>query len=607
MRILAADDDRITRKLLGVNLERWGYDVVMASDGLEAWEILQDDNAPEIVVLDWVMPGMDGIEVCRALRKQSERSYRYVILLAPKAQKNDVLAAFEAGADDHIAKPVNLKDLEERLTTAVRGLEARKRHGVMPTRPGDLDFEPASEVTKVEPESPTQATLAGKVVGGKYRVVRPIASGGMGSVWEGVHLTLGTRVAIKFIRPEYAKDDDSMARFETEARVMARLQSRYAVHVYDYGFTPGGLPYLVMEYLEGQSLTGVIEQGGPLPLTEVVHLMSQAAHALEKAHRLGIIHRDVKPENIMLVPDADAADEDNAQMVKLVDFGVAKVLLENEAPVDADGGAGANSLRRPTARGVLLGTPAFMSPEQLLASGVADKHADLWGLAACAFVAATSKLPYNATTLGDLVKQVCLNPPPVPSAVNPGLPASFDAWFARACASNPADRFQSGYEFARELQAACGVSRASMFSTYPTPLPGAELMTPPMGLPAVRTHSNPDPVRRSDPNNSRTMRPVFAPGPPKPQMGPEASKQHPPLGSSLDPDAVPVVKAPTPALPAARSATPKAGVPATAPSAPLRPTSLRAAPRVSPGAWAMRVAFVLMLCGIAFVLGARFY
>ena len=597
MRILAADDDRITRKLLGVNLERWGYDVVTASDGLEAWEILQDENAPEIVVLDWVMPGMDGIEVCRALRKQNDRPYRYVILLAPKAQGNDVLAAFEAGADDHIAKPVNLKDLEERLTTAVRGLEARKRHGVMPTRPGDLDFEPGSEITKVEPESPTQSTLGGKVVGGKYRVLRPIASGGMGSVWEGVHLTLGTRVAIKFIRPEYAKEHDSMARFETEARVMARLQSRYAVHVYDYGITPGGLPYLVMEYLEGQSLTGVIEQGGPLPLTEVVHLMSQAAHALEKAHRLGIIHRDVKPENIMLVSDADAAEGEDAQMVKLVDFGVAKVLLEGDAPVEVEGGATPNSLRRPTARGVLLGTPAFMSPEQLLASGVADKHADLWGLAACAYVAATSKLPYNATSLGDLVKQVCLNPPPVPSAANPGLPASFDAWFARACASNPADRFQSGYEFARELQAACGVARASMFSIYPTPLPGgAELMTPPMGLPAVRTHSNPDSVRRSDPRDARTLRPVFAPGPPKVRNSGESSAQHPPLRSTPAPDATP----------AARSAPPTASAPVGASVSPARPTSLRAAPRVSPGAWAMRAAFVLMLCGIAFVLGARF-
>ena len=470
MRILAADDDRITRKLLGVNLERWGYDVVMASDGLEAWEILQDENAPEIVLLDWVMPGMDGIEVARALRKQNDRPYRYVILLAPKAQGNDVLAAFEAGADDHIAKPVNLKDLEERLTTAVRGLDARKRHGMMPTRPGDLDFEPGAEITKVEPESPTQSTLAGKVVGGKYRVMRPIASGGMGSVWEGVHLTLGTRVAIKFIRPEYAKDDDSMARFQTEARVMARLQSRYAVHVYDYGITPGGLPYLVMEYLEGQSLTGVIEQGGPLPLTEVVHLMSQAAHALEKAHRLGIIHRDVKPENIMLVPDSDAADEDNAQMVKLVDFGVAKVLLEGDAPVEVEGATTASSLRRQTARGVLLGTPAFMSPEQLLGTGEADRHADLWGLATSAYVAVTAQLPYDGRNLGELVNQVCLNPPPVPSEALPDVTPGFDEWFARACANKPADRFDDAFAMSAAILAACGPrARTSVESPAPEP------------------------------------------------------------------------------------------------------------------------------------------
>jgi len=594
MRILAADDDRITRKLLAVNLERWGYEVVMASDGLEAWEVLQAEDAPEIVLLDWVMPGMDGIEVCRALRKQGDRPYRYVILLAPKTQKNDVLAAFEAGADDHLAKPVNLRELEERLTTAVRGLEARKKHGVMPTRPGDVDFEPANDITKVEPESPTQSTLAGKVVGGKYRVLQPIASGGMGSVWEGTHLTLGTRVAIKFIRPEYAKDDDSMARFETEARVMARLQSRYAVHVYDYGFTPGGLPYLVMEYLEGRSLTAVIEQGGPLPLTEVVHVMSQSAHALEKAHRLGIIHRDVKPENIMLVPDADAAEGDTAHIVKLVDFGVAKVLLEKDNPVEVSPESTPGSLRRPTARGVLLGTPAFMSPEQLLASGVADKHADLWGLAVCAFVAATGKLPYNATTLGDLVKQVCLNAPPVPSALNPGLPASFDAWFARACASNPADRFQSGYEFAKELQTACGLGRASMFSHYPTPLPGAEIMTPPMGLPAVRNVSNPNFGRGGDLQNLRAQRPIFSPSPPR---APRDSGEQPP--GATEPDLRPAHAAPPKPAPTTPSARP----------APLKMASLRAPPppRVSPGAWAMRVAFVLMLCGIAFLAGARLY
>lgn len=601
IRILAADDDRVTRKLLAVNLERWGYDTLMVADGLEAWEILQHDGAPEIVLLDWEMPGMDGIEVCRALRKQSDRPYRYVILLASTPQKNDVLAAFEAGADDHIAKPLKLRELEERLSAAVRGLEARRKHGVMPTRPGDVDFEPANDITKVEPESPTQATLAGKVVGGKYRVVRPIAAGGMGSVWEGQHLTLGTRVAIKFIRPEYAKDDESMARFETEARVMARLQSRYAVHVYDYGVTPGGLPYLVMEYLEGKSLTAVIEEQGPLPLTEVVNVISQAAHALEKAHRLGIIHRDVKPENIMLVPDRDTPEEADTHIVKLVDFGVAKVLLEKDSLVEFSSET-PNPLRRPTARGVLLGTPAFMSPEQLLASGVADKHADLWALALCAFTAATGKLPYTATTLGELVRQVCLNPPPVPSRFNHELPASFDAWFAKACASNPAERFQSGYEFARELQNACGASRPSMLPLHPTPPSGTELTTPPMGLPPVRTvHTSS--VEAEKGLGRRVKRPIFSPSPPR---APRDSHEHaPPRESAAKLDARPLPKTSTPQP--APSETHGTEPPLSREPIP-QALSLRVAPcRPSVGAWAMRVAFVLMLCGIAFFAGAHFH
>jgi eukaryotic-like serine/threonine-protein kinase len=637
IRILAADDDRITRRLLAVNLERWGYEPVLAGDGLEAWEMLQADDAPEIVVLDWVMPGMDGIEVCRALRKQSEGAYRYVLLLAPKAQKNDVITAFEAGADDFIAKPINLADMEDHLLAAVRSIKARKTYGIAATRPND-GFDGLGEVTKVEPESPSQSTLAGKVVGGKYRVVRPVASGGMGTIWEGVHTTLGTRVAIKFIRHEYTKDSDSMSRFENEARVMARLQSRYAVHVYDYGVTPGGLPYLVMEFLEGRSLTDVVEKEGALTPQGVATVISQAAHALERAHKVGVIHRDVKPDNIMLIPDEDEAETDAPWHVKLVDFGVAKVLLETSSPVEEDS-HGASALRRPTARGVILGTPAFMSPEQLLASGMADRHTDLWGLAVCAFVAMTGKLPFNATSLGDLVKQVCLNPPPVPSQINPAAPPAFDAWFAKACASNIADRFASGADFARELLAACGVARPSLISTLPTPFPSD--MTPARGVAALPSWGpgRATPVRGVE-NRARNG---FSPAPPRapglamntpggtrvsstgPEGGGRASPSPqqrpafygPPRAS--DPDRsgpVAALKSPsanTLVVPAPvadeSSMTPRhASIPPRPRTVPPK-TSARPA-TVPPAAQkdlALRFMLVAALCAVAFLLGARMH
>ncbi len=659
IRILAADDDRITRRLLSVNLERWGYEPLLAGDGLEAWEMLQADDAPDVVVLDWTMPGMDGIEVCRALRKQTDRPYRYVLLLAPKAQKHDVITAFEAGADDFIAKPINLTELEDRLVAAVRGLAARKKYGIAATRPGDA-LDGAHEITRVEPESPSQSTLAGKMVGGKYRVKRPIATGGMGTIWEGEHNTLGTRVAIKFIRPEYTKDSDSMSRFENEARVMARLQSRYAVHVYDYGVTPGGLPYLVMEYLEGRTLSDVIEREGALTPCGVATVISQAAHALDRAHKVGVIHRDVKPDNIMLIPDDDEAHAEAPWHVKLVDFGVAKVLLEPTAPVDDDL-ANPSSLRRPTARGVILGTPAFMSPEQLLASGVADRHTDFWGLAVCAFVAMTGKLPFNATSLGDLVKQVCLNPPPVPSQVNPAAPPEFDAWFARACASNIADRFASGADFARELQAACGVARPSLISTVPTPLPlehgtprGTPTSTPSWGP------GRPTPVRGSESRGPDARgRGGFSPSPPRApgaapttpvggtrisMLGAESAAHtspSPPRGTLLvgpprssDPDrSGPIAASREHARhDAVRSDVPRADELRPGPAslepddtererghrmAPIPPRPLTTRPRecaatakVSaprPRELALRFALVAALCAVAFLLGARFH
>ena len=662
IRILAADDDRITRRLLSVNLERWGYEPLLAGDGLEAWEMLQAEDAPEVVVLDWTMPGMDGIEVCRALRKQTDRPYRYVLLLAPKAQKHDVIAAFEAGADDFIAKPINLTDLEDRLSAAVKGLAARKKYGIAATRPGEA-LDGANEITRVEPESPSQATLAGKVVGGKYRVVCPIATGGMGTIWEGVHTTLGTRVAIKFIRPEYTKDSDSMSRFENEARVMARLQSRYAVHVYDYGVTPGGLPYLVMEFLEGRTLSDVIEREGALTPMGVATVISQAAHALDRAHKVGVIHRDVKPDNIMLLPDEDEAHTEAPWHVKLVDFGVAKVLLEPSTPVDEDL-TNASSLRRPTARGVILGTPAFMSPEQLLASGAADRHTDLWGLAICAFVAMTGRLPFNATSLGDLVKQVCLNPPPVPSHINPAAPPAFDAWFARACASNIADRFASGADFARELQAACGVARPSLISTMPTPLP-AEYGTP-RGTPAPMPSwgpGKPTPIRGTE---SRA-RNGFSPSPPRAPGGTPTTPGGGTRISALAPADSAMRSSPSPArgtlhvgpprasdpdrsgpMPAAREVAkteaPRGDVPRAdelrpgpaslepeyndrslghrSASAPPRPRTAPPRPRTAPPnvpvvtskrhagrsrELALRFAFVAALCAVAFLLGAHFH
>jgi serine/threonine-protein kinase len=297
-------------------------------------------------------------------------------------------------------------------------------------------------------------SLAGSIIAGKYRVLRLIGTGGMGAVWEGVHTTLATRVAVKVIKPQFAEQPEARARFEIEARAAARLKTKHAVHVYDYGVSPEGLPYIVMEYLEGQSLSDAVIARGQLPPVEVAQIIVQAARALAKAHAAGIVHRDLKPDNIFLAR-SDEPVEGLEYIVKLVDFGIAKILEEPQAEHSAPMGG-------PTREGTVIGTPNFMAPEQLTVGGAPGPLTDLWSLGACTFAAMTGRLPFEGDVLGDIVLKVCAAPMPAPSKINPNLPAGFDAWFARACSRDPARRFQTADELAHALAGVCGIGRIRM-------------------------------------------------------------------------------------------------------------------------------------------------
>jgi serine/threonine-protein kinase len=301
--------------------------------------------------------------------------------------------------------------------------------------------------------------LAGSIIAGKYRVLELIGSGGMGTVWEGVHITLGTRVAIKFIKPQFAEQSEARARFEIEARAAARLDTKHAVRVYDYGVSGGGLPYIVMEFLEGESLSDAVIARGPLPPAEVARIIGQAARALTKAHAAGVVHRDLKPDNIFLARSDEPVDGLH-YLVKLVDFGIAKIL--ESAPKDPTSAGLSTPLGGPTREGTVIGTPNFMAPEQLTVGGAPGPLTDLWSLGACTFAALTGRLAFEGDVLGDIVLRVCAAPMPVPSKVNPDVPVGFDAWFARACSRDPRRRFQTADELAQALAGVCGIGRLRM-------------------------------------------------------------------------------------------------------------------------------------------------
>jgi serine/threonine protein kinase len=324
-------------------------------------------------------------------------------------------------------------------------------------------------------------SLRGQIIGGKYVVEELLGSGGMGTVWMGRHQILKTRVAIKFIRPQFAERHEARRRFEIEARAAANVQSKHAVQVYDYGVSDFGLPYIVMEYLEGESLSDTLMRVGPFPPVEVAKVIAQAARALSKAHGVGIVHRDLKPDNIFLATNAEDADSDLPYVVKLVDFGIAKMFDQHgEAASDSRGGP----LHGPTQEGAVVGTPNFMSPEQLTVGGAPGPLTDLWALGACAFTAMTARLPFEGEVLGDIVLKVCVAPMPVPSQYNPALPPGFDAWFAKACARDPEHRFQTVAELSDSLLQVCGATTGPMrtqFASHVEQEVRYELKKPPPG------------------------------------------------------------------------------------------------------------------------------
>jgi len=278
----------------------------------------------------------------------------------------------------------------------------------------------------------------GTTIAGRYLVERLIGQGGMGTVWAGRHVTLDQLVAIKFVHPKLAGSAEALRRFDTEAKAAARIKSRHAVAVYDHGVTEAGQPYIVMEYLEGESLEDAIHRRGKLPLNEVAEIVQQAARALNTAHAAGIVHRDLKPDNIFLARDSEATARGYA--VKLVDFGIAKIVHDEAA-------SGASA----TQAGMVLGTPHYMSPEALTSSAPVSVASDIWSLGACAFSAAVGRVPFEGDAIGDVVLKVCAAPLPVPSQLQPSLPKSFDAWFERACSRDPKKRFASVVELADAL------------------------------------------------------------------------------------------------------------------------------------------------------------
>jgi serine/threonine protein kinase len=291
---------------------------------------------------------------------------------------------------------------------------------------------------------------------GTYTVERELGRGGMGAVYTAVHSLLGRRAAVKVLLGELSRDQAAVQRFFNEARAATAIKHPSIVEIYDFGWSPDGAAYIVMELLEGESLATRLARVGRLPLDAALVVARQIATALGAAHRAGIVHRDLKPDNVFLVPDPEVV---TGERVKLLDFGIAKLLTDT-------GGLAK------TTTGAIVGTPYYMSPEQCEGSRSVDAKSDLYALGIILFQMISGRLPFEGGGLGGILGAHQFVPAPGLRTVAPDAPAEVEAFVARLLSKAPAERPGSADEVAAILARLGAPTGPNLGIAPSTPLPG---------------------------------------------------------------------------------------------------------------------------------------
>lgn len=304
--------------------------------------------------------------------------------------------------------------------------------------------------------------MIGRVIGGRFEIVRLIGQGGMGAVYEARHQTLPRKFAIKILKPELAREPTYLQRFRREAIAAGRIKHPNVIYITDFGTMEDDSHYIVMEYLEGKGLDEILSKQRRLPLNRALPILAQVADALDAAHQANVVHRDLKPENILMTTVRGQSD-----VVKLFDFGISKVSESEES----------GPIASLTMRGQVFGTAEYMSPEQATGE-YCDGRSDIYAMGCLAYELLTGDPPFLGSAVSVLQAHVNKNPAPPSTRVHDHpVPPAYDALILRCLAKNPDDRYQSGAELRQDLLKVRGV----LFSM------GAELVNRPKITGQLRT------------------------------------------------------------------------------------------------------------------------
>jgi CheY-like chemotaxis protein/outer membrane murein-binding lipoprotein Lpp len=479
--ILVVDDNEDNRAVLERRLGRQGHRVTSAAGGRPALQLVASQRF-DLVLLDVLMPDLDGLTVLERLKADPATRELPVIMISALDDVASVVRCIERGAEDHLPKPFDpvllrarisaclekkrLRDVEleylrevDRVISAASAIEAgtyvagglaevaqrddalgrlarvfdtmadqvKAREERLKEQVDALrkEIQAAKGDTRQAAAEEVAALPEGQLFAERYQILEEIGSGGMGMVYRAFDQVLGEQVAIKTLRPELVRDPVAIERFKSEIRLARHISDRHVVRTHDFG-DHDGLFYLTMEYVEGITVRDLLDSRGRLGLASTMAIATQLAQSLAVAHEEGVIHRDIKPQNLLL---------DATGMLKVMDFGVARL---------------ANRSTGITQAGMLVGTPAYMAPEQILSDSF-DARADLYAAGVVLFECLTGRLPFEASTQVALIAKLMMETPPSPASINPEVSPALSALVLRLLAKEPDQRPASGTELGRLL------------------------------------------------------------------------------------------------------------------------------------------------------------
>ena len=415
--LLVVDDNEMNRDMLSRRLEKRGYRVLTADDGQPALDLIAGEPV-DLVLLDIMMPGLDGIEVLKTVRLKHSAAELPIIMTTAKGDSRDVVEALDLGANDYVTKPI---DFAVVLARVQKELRTRGVRTAAVTSSGNA----AGSAGASGPggQKPVSEFGPGAVIEGKYRLEVKLGAGNFGAVYRASHVDLGRAVAVKILQTRVEENEAALERFRSEGRAACLVRHPNAVSVHDFGVTVHGTAFLVMELLEGKSLAEELKAGGRLSPQRVSRLLPPICAVLSQAHQAGIVHRDIKPENVF------SHREHGHETIKVLDFGIAKLVGDHV------------SNQNLTAEGFILGTPAYMAPERLKNLPY-DGRADVYSLGCMLYQLLTAKLPFPGKP-GEPMAMLLMHlnePPPSARTLVPELPVSLDRLVIRCMAKDPSER-----------------------------------------------------------------------------------------------------------------------------------------------------------------------